>query len=195
MLLKNNKILLGKYHIRRLIKSAKYFGFKLNKNLTVKKLNELKQLNTPQKIRLLLNEDGRIEIELDKINKQKEGFIKIAQDKVNSKNVFLYHKTTNRELYDYYYKKAQEENIIDYIFLNEKNEITEGCIHNIIIIRNRNLLTPKRESGLLLGTMLSYLKRKYKIKYSTITLEDLEQAEMIYLCNSVSGIKRVKIKK
>ncbi|MGC8964581.1 MAG: aminodeoxychorismate synthase component I [Brevinematia bacterium] len=195
MLLKNNKILLEKYHIRRLIKSAKYFGFKLNKNLTVKKLNELKQLNTPQKIRLLLNEDGRIEIELDKINKQKEGFIKIAQDKVNSKNVFLYHKTTNRELYDYYYKKAQEENIIDYIFLNEKNEITEGCIHNIIIIRNRNLLTPKRESGLLLGTMLSYLKRKYKIKYSTITLEDLEQAEMIYLCNSVSGIKRVKIKK
>lgn len=195
MLLKNHKILLEKYHIKRLTKSAKYFEFRINKYLITQKLNNLKKFDGTYKVRLLLDENGNIETELEKVTKVKEGFIKIAPQKVNSNDIFLYHKTTNRELYNYYYKKAQEENLIDYIFLNERNEITEGCIHNIIILKNGKLITPKRESGILIGTMLSYLTRKYKITFSSITLKDLEESEKIFLCNSVSGIKKVKIKK
>ena len=59
--------------------------------------------------------------------------------------------------------------------------------------KDNKLLTPKRESGLLKGVMLEYLSQKTSIKEHSLTIQDLENANKIYLCNSVSGIKRVSL--
>ncbi len=194
MLLKNNKIYLLKNHIKRLIKSAKYFSFKYNKEKIIEDLKRTMKLNGKLKIRLLLDKHGNTKIETTEFTYQpKSGLIKIAKDRVNSKNVFLYHKTTNRDLFNAYAKKLKEEKIIDFIFLNEKGNVTEGTIHNIIILKDKRLVTPKRTSGVLRGTMLEYLAKKYNIKEEKVTIEDLKKSKALFLCNSVGGIKRVKL--
>ncbi len=195
ILLKNGKLYLLNLHLKRLKKSAKYFDFRFNADYITNELKEaIKGIEGKRKVRLLLSKNGKVEIEVLPLkNKQKSGYIKIAPERTESTNIFLFHKTTNRQLYNRYSQKAQEEGLVDYIFLNEKGEITEGCIHNIIIFKDNKLLTPKRESGLLKGVMLEYLSQKANIKEHPLTLEDIEHADRIYLCNSVSGIKRVSL--
>ncbi len=195
MLLRNGKIYLLKYHLERLIKSAKYFDFKLPKNLKTQ-LQKLENDNKigKFKVRLLLGKDGKIEIEKTSLEKTPRiGYISIAKEKVRSDDIFLYHKTTKRELYNKYLELAKSNGLVDFIFTNEKGEITEGCIHNIILKIGDELITPFRYSGLLRGIMLKYLKIKYKIKEKVIYLEELKKADKIYLCNSVTGIKLVRL--
>ncbi len=52
---------------------------------------------------------------------------------MNSNDVFLYHKTTNRSIYDNEYKKAIKNGLAEILFLNEHKQVTEGAISNIII--------------------------------------------------------------
>ena len=58
----------------------------------------------------------------------KQNKIVFSHKKVDSKNLFLYHKTTNRTLYDNELKKARKNGFYDVVFTNEKDEITEGTI-------------------------------------------------------------------
>jgi len=195
ILLKNSKLYLLNLHLKRLKKSAKYFNFKFDIEYTMNELKKaIKGIEDKRKVRLLLSRNEKVEVEILPLkNKQDFSYIKISPERTNSNDIFSFHKTTNRYLYNKYYEKAQEEGLIDYIFLNERGEITEGCIHNIVIFKDNKLLTPKRESGLLKGVMLEYLSQKTSIKEHSLTIQDLENADKIYLCNSVSGIKRVSL--
>jgi len=195
ILLKNGKLYLLKLHLKRLKKSAKYFDFKFNAEYIISELKKATRgIEDKRKVRLLLSRNGKVEIEVLPLKeKQNSSYIKIAPERTNSNDIFLFHKTTNRQLYNKYYQRAQEEGLADYIFLNEKGEVTEGCIHNIIVLKGNKLLTPERESGLLRGVMLEYISQKIDIKEHPLTIKDLEKADKIYLCNSVSGIKRVSL--
>ncbi|MCX8029129.1 MAG: aminodeoxychorismate synthase component I [Brevinematales bacterium] len=193
MLLKRQKIYLLEYHLRRLRKSANFFSFKYYEDIIRLLLDEVTKKDGTFKIRLLLSKEGNASIQVEKFSqKLKVGKIKLANDVVNSNDVFLFHKTTNRKLYDYYNSKAREEGLVDYIFTNQYGHITEGTVNNIILLSDGKLVTPSRSSGLLRGTMLEYLSRKYNIIEAEIGLDDLKNAQRIYLCNSVSGIKQVR---
>ena len=91
-------------------------------------------------------------------------------------------------------KKARARGLADYIFLNEKNEVTEGCISNIFLKIKNKLITPPISCGLLNGTMRSYiLKSKKNVEEKIITVEELKTAGEIYLSNSVTGLRKVII--
>lgn len=193
-LLKNHKLYLLNYHLKRLKMSAKFFSFRYNRRIILEKLKEIVKLDGTFKLRLLLDQNGDVTLETIEFEKpRKRGYVKVSKDRVDSNDKFIYHKTTNREMYDYYTRKAQDEELVDYIFLNEKGYVTEGTVNNLIIVRNGKLITPIRTSGLLRGTMLEYLSRKYKITEEYITLSDLIASERVFLCNSVSGLKEVKL--
>lgn len=194
MLVRNGKIYLLKYHLRRLKRSAKFFSFRFDERVVMEKLEMVKGMDGKFKVRLLLDEVGRVYVEVFKLSGfSKSGYIKLAEDRTDSRNVFLYHKTTNRGLYDIYYKRAKEEKVVDYVFLNENGHVTEGTVHNIILLKGEELVTPSRECGLLWGTMLEYLTQKYRIREDLVSVDDLLGARGVFLCNSVSGIKRVKL--
>ncbi len=114
--------------------------------------------------------------------------------KMDSGNKFLYHKTTMRDIYDKMYKKGCEKGYIDLIFTNEKGEVTEGCINNVFIRRNGRLITPPVTCGLLSGVMRQYIIEKSgSVIQDIITPEELQKSGDIYLCNSVSGMKKVTL--
>ncbi|MFH1245840.1 MAG: aminodeoxychorismate synthase component I, partial [Candidatus Omnitrophota bacterium] len=124
-------------HLKRLRDSACYFDFDFNLKQCREALKKLgKRLPCrAHKARLLLSKKGEADLEavlLPPTRHKKPGIV-FSREKVDSEDVFLYHKTTNRKLYDAEYRRARSRGFYDVIFSNEKGEITEGAISNIVI--------------------------------------------------------------
>jgi para-aminobenzoate synthetase/4-amino-4-deoxychorismate lyase len=184
-------------HLDRLGGSAEYFDFNYN---LANILSELKKIarrfirGRQYKIRLLLDREGKLESECFEISPE-EGlkYVVISRYKMNPDDVFLYHKTTNRALYDAEYSRYAAQGYFDVIFLNTRGEFTEGAISNLIIQKKNRLYTPPVSSGLLAGIYRDYLIRKRVIKEQVIPENDFIGADRIFLCNSVRGLVEVKI--
>ena len=108
-------------------------------------------------------------------------------------DIFLYHKTTNRELYGSEYERYRTKGYFDVIFLNTKGEVAEGAITNIVIKKNGRFYTPPLSSGLLPGVFRASLLKSGRVKEKKIFLKDLRRADKIFLCNSVRGLVEVKL--
>jgi len=93
-------------------------------------------------------------------------------------------------LYQSEYKKAHEEGYFDVLFQNERGEVTEGAITNIYIKQNDILCTPPVESGLLNGVYRQMMLEEGRVREKAFTLENLMNAEEIYISNSVRGLIR-----
>jgi para-aminobenzoate synthetase/4-amino-4-deoxychorismate lyase len=185
-----------KDHLERLKKTANYFSIELDLlniiNLVNEKLNEIEFHS--YKMKILINNLGTIQILCDQLNNLNLNQIKLADLRMNSKEVFLYHKTNYRNVYDKFRQDSIKENCLDYIFLNEKEEITEGTIFNIIIKQNNSYYTPPLEAGILPGILRKKLLDKKIIKEKKITIDELKKAEKIYMINSVRGILSCEFK-
>jgi para-aminobenzoate synthetase/4-amino-4-deoxychorismate lyase len=176
------------YHLKRLKNSAEYFGFSFNKDLIRKKLDEIssKYLDNSYKTRLILEKNGQIIITSDIIEKkQTESPVKLSISKthVNSTDPLLYHKTTNRQLYER--AKNQHNDSDDVILINERNEITETSIFNIVIKQNEKYFTPDLSCGLLPGTFRAWLLDQNKMHEKIIHVNDLKKCDEIFVINSV----------
>jgi para-aminobenzoate synthetase/4-amino-4-deoxychorismate lyase len=133
------------------------------------------------KVRLVLWKDGRVEIQVVAV----EGEIKsvsLATEPVDSSDRFLYHKTTRRRGGD------------NEIFWNERGEITESSIANVVLEIDGELCTPPIECGLLPGVFRNYLLAEGKIKERVITIEELKSTKEFFLINSVRKWIRVHLR-
>jgi len=81
------------------------------------------------------------------------------------------------------------------VLRNSRNEITETTIANIVIGWDGELITPPLESGLLPGTFRQYLLERGEIREGVITVEMLNQADEIYLINSVRKWRQATLAK
>jgi para-aminobenzoate synthetase/4-amino-4-deoxychorismate lyase len=196
ILYKNGLFFFLEEHLERLERSANFFGYKYEKQkikLDLYKTSQDKSGN--YKVRILLFRE-RLEIDWKKIDRfPKSGKIYINTSKVESKDVLLQHKTTERQLYDSEYKRAIETGHVDCLFLNEKKQITEGCISNVFVKIGDRFYTPPLNCGVLPGVYRNSLLRKFPkiFKEGIIHVEDLQESESIFLCNSIRGIIRVKL--
>jgi len=181
-------------HLKRLKESAEYFGYTFDKKKILLKLKELTQQikdNARYKVRILLNGTGDIKLNYEKIDNIPEKLrITISKYRTDSNNIFYFHKTTNRDLYNSELKEARRQGFFDIIFLNEKDEITEGAITNIYIRKDGLFYTPPLDCGLLNGIMRQLMIKKHRIKEKILKLNDLKQADEIYISNSIIGFKR-----
>ena len=191
------------YHLERLKNSALYFDFQFDEDQILDKLYRLRKNLTEQayRIRLLLSKNGDIEIQkivYDIKNFCLKNMEKIVLSKylVDKNNIFLYHKTTNRRLYNREYKKHSEK-FFDVLFVNKNGEVTETSRANIFIKIGNHYYTPPKSSGLLNGIFKRFLieQNKEKIKEKKINVEEVFKAEKLFITNAVFGIKEVKIYK
>ncbi len=183
------------YHLERMGKSAAYFNYKFDKEKIV---SELKKLSTPferasYKVRVMLDESGNVTMESTALG----DFTQIMKAAISDKPIdvntpFVYHKTTNRTIYDEIRKRFQEYDEV--ILWNQKNEVTEGIYSNVVIKIKDELFTPPVNCGLLSGTFRQYLLDKGEIKEKVIKLKELATADEIYMINSVRKWRRVFVK-
>jgi len=183
------------YHLSRLQQSAEYFDYYLDLEKAKVVLGlEIKGKQNSQRIRLLLDKFGAIQIEsidFDKPALTDKYRVKLADQPIDSNDIYLYHKTTNRSNYDYYLAKHVDYN--DVLLINEMGELTESCIANLVVEIDEKKYTPPVLSGLLNGTYRQYLLDKGDISERVITKKELQQAQQCYLVNSVRKFWPIEI--
>jgi para-aminobenzoate synthetase/4-amino-4-deoxychorismate lyase len=138
-----------------------------------------------RRVRLLLDAAGRLRVESAVLSQSQHGPWRLAPaaEPVNAADVFLYHKTTNRGVYE---RAARgRPDFDDVVLYNERGEITETTIGNIVAELNGRLLTPPVRCGLLAGVYRGHLIRKGIIGEEALTLEDLKRARKLWVINSV----------
>ncbi|WP_414464093.1 aminodeoxychorismate synthase component I [Hyphomicrobium sp. DY-1] len=184
------------YHLARLAASAAYFGFSYDAEKVRDAIDTAIATAPDQRlrVRLLLDEDGAVsatatpqpETAADAVMRYV-----ISDTRINSADLFLYHKTTRRELYDREWKHYHDTLGADeVIYLNENGELAEGSRTSIFIERDGRLLTPRLAAGLLPGTLRAALLDEGRAVEARLTIEDANAAKTIYLGNSVRGLVR-----
>ncbi len=179
-------------HLDRLSESALYFDFSYNVDRIMDELIKRKfSLKDYQyRIRFLLHSDGSFDIESHKVdNLPNEYRIGISSHIIDSTNLFYFHKTTNRKLYNAELKRARDNNLFDVIFLNEKSELTEGTISNLYVRLDGIIYTPPISSGLLDGIIRRIMIDKGKVIEKVLVKDDILKADDIYISNSIIGFR------
>lgn len=111
----------------------------------------------------------------------------LSNIKRHSKNPVIYHKTMNYLPNILTKREALSKGFDDGVMLNERDEITECSASNILILKDGKLLTPARESGLLMGTTMEILIEKMNVKEERLTIDDLYNASSVFITNSLIG--------
>lgn len=115
---------------------------------------------------------------------------------VDSKDPYLFHKTTRRQFYDRVFAtEAASQNHLDVVFFNERGELTEGSRTNIFVEIGKEIYTPPVACGLLPGTLRRSLLEdsQSRVEERVLSRNDLELADRIFVGNSIQGLRLVKI--
>lgn len=176
------------YHLDRLKDSATYFGILIEEKEIRAKLAALADScsDEPHKVRLLVAQDGGTTCQAARFplsTATSPVRLRLAPTPLDPANPFLYHKTTNRQIYDS--ARAACPDCDDVLLWNSRGEITEACIANVVVQLDGELLTPPVSCGLLPGTFRAYLLDQGKVRERVITRETLARCTRIYLVNSV----------
>lgn len=196
MLFDSGKILFFEEHIARLKAAADFFLFFLNEKKLLNRISdEVLRLDSTKKykLRVLLGKWGNIGIGSEPFESVGEtNSIILSENPVNSRNRYLYFKTTNRKFYDTEYLKFSRSGFFDVIFINERGEITEGSISNIFLRKKGFWVTPPVSAGILPGIFRSYLlKTQPDTIEASVSINDLAEAEDVKMVNSVRGEVRI----
>ncbi|TWT04692.1 aminodeoxychorismate synthase component I [Planomicrobium sp. CPCC 101079] len=195
--LEGGKYPLLPYHLERLRDSAEYFGFAYDQS-ALEKILEQTAKDRPKglfKVRLLMEKNGVLSIEAQAISPV-EGPVacSIAATPVDSKNPFLFHKTTHRLVYEEHQKAAPAE-AFSVLMWNENEELTEFTIGNVVVEKGGKFYTPPVSCGLLPGTFQQHLLDTGHIEEKRIYKSELDDVDAIWFINGVRGWLKVDLLK
>lgn len=182
-----------KEHLRRLTRSADYFDYTVDSNAINGRLQAAASGFTADayRVRLLINRDGAMSLETQQLDAREvvlPARVCLAPHPVNSQDVFLYHKTTQRAVYDT--MRASCPGFDDVILWNERDEITESCLANVVVELDGERVTPPISSGLLAGTYREWLLEQGLVRERVILRDELPHCTALWLVNSVRGEMR-----
>ncbi len=188
-------------HIERLEKSAAFWGFPFNRDSFSKTLEQVRKIFIKKgkklmRVRLALDRTGSFKLTYSSIAATVELPVRIdvSEHRVNSTDIFLYHKTTNRHLFELERRRLDTLGLFETIFLNERAELTEGTITTLFINTGDGvLLTPALSCGLLPGTLRRHLLEQGRAREAVLRLDDLFMAKEIFVGNSVRGLLKARI--
>lgn len=196
MLLRDGSIPFLPLHLERIILSAVYFDFEFDRDAIesgIAKFVASLPLQGAFRIRLLLNDEGNVVMtHTAMVEESRPWAVRVSPHRINSKDVLLRHKTTQRELYDSEYTRARKDGFDEVLFLNEKEELAEGAISTLFLKLGGRLVTPPLASGVLPGVLRRHmLEMESNAIERPLFLEDLHAAEAVFLGNSVRGLRPV----
>lgn len=179
-------------HLARLQASAEYFDIACCGEDVNDYLRALAEgfPATPQRVRFLLHNDGRLDSTFAMIDPALSTPLKIclARQPVDSRDARLYHKTTQRRMYEI--RLAEAEGVDDVVLWNERGEVTECCTANLVVSMSGKLVTPPVDSGLLAGTYRDFLLKRGILTEQILTPDDLLNPSRIFLINAVRKWRR-----
>jgi branched-chain amino acid aminotransferase len=216
----NGNILLRKYHFERLFSGLSIMKFEIpvlftEENIEEELLHLCKKNNCEKlgRVRLsvsrgnggLYDEDKNLQYLIEcwplneSVNKLNENglVIGIYPDAEKSGDKFSNLKSANFLPYSMAALFAKENKWNDCLVLNTTGGIADSTIANIFIIKENNIIAPGLEEGCVNGVMRKYLIEKlrgmsYELQEGVLTVNDLENADEIFLTNAINGIRWVR---
>ncbi len=174
-------------HLERLAGSARYFATPLDLAAVAKQLDAFAATLPPQphKVRLAVDKKGSCQVEAAPIAAASTAPLRVglASEPVDSNDIYLYHKTTRRQVYEQ--ALASRPDCQDVLLRNERGELTESSRANLVLRLGGKLLTPPVASGLLPGAFRAELLAQGLLAEQVLYVADLDRAEEILLINSV----------
>jgi para-aminobenzoate synthetase/4-amino-4-deoxychorismate lyase len=196
----NGSYPLGSRHLRRMDRSAKTLGFPFDPDRARALLVHEGEVLAPgkqHKVHLQLERAGELSCHSSALPTQRpkeQLTVTVSELRTLSSDTLLFHKTTHRPVYSEAYQRATHEGHADVIFLNERNEVTEGAISNIFVQRGQHLLTPPVRCGLLAGIYRQVVLDECPFASEQVLfVDDLLTADALLICNAVRGWRRVTL--
>ncbi|MGA0839680.1 MAG: chorismate-binding protein [Pseudomonadales bacterium] len=175
-------------HIERLLRSAHYFAFPVAADtpfaaaFTACANALVAQANEACRVRIQLDADGRLHGQSVRLTQTEMPFrARLANRPVLASHPFLRHKTSVRQMYE----DPRQQGVEEILHYNERGELTEFGIGNLVLDIAGERVTPPLCAGLLPGTFRAELLSQGLITERVLTREDLASAETIFLINAV----------
>jgi len=175
-------------HLRRLSQSAAYFDFAIDLDAIQRQLQDLAG-SLPagsQRVRLRVRRRGQAALEAAPLSSLKLPAplrLILADKPIDAGNLFLYHKTTCRDVYDSAFSSRGDCD--DAVLWNSQGHVTETTIANLVVEKCGRLVTPPVACGLLPGLFREHLLETGEIVEDVVTIEDLRRAPRVFAINSV----------
>jgi para-aminobenzoate synthetase/4-amino-4-deoxychorismate lyase len=109
----------------------------------------------------------------------------LAHHPVDRSDVRLYHKTTDRALYERYAASAGEA--FDVVLWNGEGEATELTRGNLVAEIGGSCWTPPVSCGLLAGTLRAELLDAGAVRERVLLVDEVERASRLWFVNSLRG--------
>ena len=92
---------------------------------------------------------------------------------------------------------AKRNKLNDALLLNSNNNIADSTIANVFIIKNNEIKTPALTEGCVAGVMRKHIietlkKQNIIVAETTINIEDITNADEVFLTNAIKGIMWVR---
>jgi para-aminobenzoate synthetase/4-amino-4-deoxychorismate lyase len=180
-------------HLARLERSSRHFGFTFDRRAVTSALDRAVEHRRAARlrVRLLLGVHGAVTVTVTELPAPPANPVMryvISPTRLDSKEPFLAHKTTERQLYDREWHEFHDTRGADeVVYLNERGELAEGSRTSIFVERNGRLLTPPLDAGALPGVLRAELLSSGRAVEARLTLDDLASGR-VFLGNSVRGL-------
>ncbi len=174
-------------HLARLAETAEYFGVPMPDAGARDALTAaVDGAPEPLRVRLLVSRDGAVRVEHGPFVPA-SGVVRaaFALKPIDVSDVFLFHKTTNRRVYDE--ARASRPDVDEVLLWNANGEVTEGTIANVVAELDGIRVTPPLSCGLLAGTWRAMLLESGQVVERAFSKDDLRRATGLWLVNSVQG--------
>ncbi|MDQ5910050.1 MAG: para-aminobenzoate synthetase / 4-amino-4-deoxychorismate lyase [Pseudomonadota bacterium] len=183
-------------HLQRLARSADYFDFPVDLNAVRQELTHMATSLPlkPHRVRLRVCRRGNLQSEAIPLGAmaQRFGDIVLASEPVDIREVFLYHKTTRRGVYEAAVRQCPGSD--DVLLFNAAGQITESTIANVAVEIDGVRYTPPVRCGLLPGTLRAALLDSGQLQERIISIREALNSPNVYLLNSVRGMHRVRVR-
>ena len=178
-------------HLARLKSSAAQLGHRVPEDINELLTSGLKELTFDARVRLTLSMSGSVGIETAPAPSKRDLVtLAFSNNPVDSSDLRLFHKTTNRSIYEC----RRQENVDDVILINERGECTETTIANFAIQLHGNWFTPPLSSGCLPGIERASLLAQGVLEERILLPQDVKDADQIIIFNSLRGTETAQIR-
>jgi para-aminobenzoate synthetase/4-amino-4-deoxychorismate lyase len=182
-------------HLERLAQSAEYFGFGADLERVRGELarGTAALPAVAHRVRVRVTKDGGVTVEASVFapDAAQPRRVAVASAPIDSADVFLFHKTTRRRVHDH--ARAQHPGADDVLLWNERGEVTESTIANVVVEVAGGLVTPPLACGLLPGVHRAELLERGVVRERVLTLDDVRASSRVYLVNSLRGMWEVEV--
>ena len=172
-------------HVTRLREASRYFAYPYDEPKLLKELQEeLAHLesNLDYRCRIALQKNGTFHLVITELTDLPASYLQaqLTEQKLDLATPFTYFKTSQR---DHLNQSDQEQ-----IFHLPDGSLLETTIGNLILEIDGKLYTPPAHLPLLDGIYRHHLLETQQVEEKLLTLNDLTDADRIYVCNALRGL-------